>query len=132
MLTNYGREPTDPPAPPKRMVTGKWAVKQTVMDAAGTLLTQRLTDHGLRALSTQFKPKNRGGTATWQLWGVRHTLKRVQLDYIMGCKMMQGATVCSTVWGPSIHMYGYHQDLQYFLILDKMSGSFASAPTFCV
>jgi len=25
MLTNYAREPTDPPAPPKQMVTGKWA-----------------------------------------------------------------------------------------------------------
>jgi hypothetical protein len=70
----------------------------------------RVGAHGLRALSTQFKPKKWGGTATWQLWGIIHTPKRVQLDYIMGCKMMQGVTACSTVWAPSIHMYGYHQD----------------------
>ena len=97
MLTNYAREPTDPPAPPKQMVTGKWAVKQTEMDKAGTHLTKQLTAHGLRALSTQFKPKKRGGTATWQLWGVRHTPKRVQLDYIMGCKMMQGVTTSKSL-----------------------------------
>ena len=56
---------TDPPAPPKQMVTGKWAVKQTEIDTAGIHITKKLTDHGLRALSTQFKPKKRGGTATW-------------------------------------------------------------------